>query len=145
MKMFLTIAIVPLFAGFLGAQNSDRVTTTETRTAATNYSGTLMDAGCVTKHTVHKETTTTPDNSTTTKTTTTNEVMDCPVTTTTTSFVLQTPEGRFVHFDDPSNTKIVEVVKSNKDWSREINDRAPIKVQVVGSQNGDVVVVKTIQ
>jgi hypothetical protein len=117
MKVLATAALIPAFAGFLCAQESSR--TTETTTTATSYNGTLMDAGCVSKRTVTKETTSDPaDGSTTTKTTTTRETMDCPVTTTTTSFVLMTPEGRYVHFDEPSNTRIVEVVKSNKDWTR---------------------------
>src|ERR1700681_331955 len=101
MKKFANLAMIPLFAGFLWAQ----ATKTETTTTKTTYSGTLMDAGCVNKQTEHKETTTTtsPDQtSTTTKTETTNEVADCPVTTTTSTFVLHTPEGKYIRFDDPS-------------------------------------------
>jgi hypothetical protein len=103
-----------------------------------------MDAGCITKQTEHTETTT-DENSTTTKTRTSNEVMDCPVTTTTTTFVLHTPEGKYVRFDDPSNTRIVEVVKGNKVWSKSINDHKPLKVRVVGTSNGDVVVMDSIR
>src|ERR1700688_1518781 len=101
MKKFANVAMIPLFAGFLWAQ----ATKTETTTTKTTYNGTLMDAGCVNKQTEHKEPTT--------KTETTNEVMDCPVTTTTTTFALQTPDGKYVRFDDPSNSRIVEVVKGN--------------------------------
>ena len=71
--------------------------------------------------------------------------MDCPVTTTTTSFGLLTPEGQYVRFDQPSNTRIIDVVKSNKEWNRDIADRAPIKVRVIGTANGDAVVVDTLQ
>ena len=109
MKTFAIVAVIPVFAGFLSAQ----VTRTETTTTKTTYNGTLMDAGCLTKHTEHKETTskTTPDeSSTTTKTENTTEVTDCPVTTTTTTFALQTPTGQYVRFDEPSNTRIVETV-----------------------------------
>jgi len=144
MKKFATVAVIPLFAGFLWAQ----VTKTETTTTKTTYNGTLMDANCVTKHTEHKETTSksTPDEtSTTTRTETSNEVTDCPVTTTTTTFALQTPGGQYVRFDDPSNTKIVEVVKSNKTWTRSVSDRKPLKVRVVGTPNGDVVVMESIR
>jgi|SRR6266508_1194627 len=144
MKKFAIVAVIPVFAGFLWAQ----VTKTETITTKTTYNGTLMDASCLTKHTEHKETTTktTPDESaTTTKTEHTTEVMDCPVTTTTTTFALQTPGGKYVRFDEPSNTRIVEVVKSNKTWTTLVNDRKPLKVRIVGTPNGDVVVMESIR
>ena len=141
MKALTTVAVIPLFAGFLCAQ--DR-TETRTTTTKTTYEGTLIDAGCQTTHTEHKESHTNPDSSVTTKTehSTTTE---CPATTTTSSFGLLTSDGKFVRFDDGSNTKIVEMVKSNKTWSREINDRAPIKVRVVGTPHGDVVVMESIR
>ncbi len=66
-------------------------------------------------------------------------MIDCPVTTTTTTFALQTPEGKYVRFDDPSNSRIVEVVKGNKVWSKSINDHKSVKVRVVGTANGYVV------
>jgi hypothetical protein len=144
MKKLASVALIPLFAGFLWAQ----VTKTETTTTKTTYNGTLLDAGCVSKHTEHKETTSTSapgETSTTTKTETTNVVTECPVTTTTTTFALQTPEGKYVRFDEPSNTRIVEVVKSNKEWNEFINDRKPFKVRIVGAPNGDVVVLESIR
>lgn len=146
MKKFANVALIPLFAGFLWAQ----ATKTETTTTKTTYSGTLMDAGCVNKQTEHKETTTTtsPDqtsSTTTTRTETTNEAMDCPVTTTTTTFTLRTPDGKYIRFDDPSNAKIVEVVKGNKVWSKSIDEHKPVKVRVVGTPNGDVVVLESIR
>ena len=147
MKKLASVAVIPLFAGFLWAQ-SDQVTKTETTTTKTSYNGTLMDAGCLSKHTEHKETTssTAPgQTSTTTKTETTNQMTECPVTTTTTTFALQTPEGKVVRFDEPSNTKIVEVVKSKKDWNDLINDRKPLKVRIVGTPSGDVVVMESIR
>ena len=142
MKKLATVAVIPLFAGFLWAQ--DQVTKTETTTTKTTYSGTLLDAGCLTKHTQRTETTK-DQNSTTTRTETTNEVTECPVTTTTTTFALQTPEGQVVRFDEPSNTKIVEVVKSNKEWNSSISERKPLKVSVVGTPNGNVVVMESIR
>jgi hypothetical protein len=142
MTKFALIALVPLFSGFLYAQDTETKTTTTT----TNYSGTLMDAGCVSKHTENKETTTNPDNSTTTKTTTTEEVADCPVSSTTTSFVLETPEHKYIHFDPSSDTRIIETVKGNKAWIKYMSDRQPIKVTVVGEKgDGELVVVKTIE
>jgi hypothetical protein len=140
MKKIASWAVIPLCAGFLWAQD----TKTETTTTKTTYNGTLMDAGCMTKQTEHKETTT-DENSTTTRTRTTSEVTECPVTTTTTTFALQTADGKYVRFDDPSNTKIVEVVKGNKTWTKSINDRKPVKVRVVGTPNGDVVVMESIR
>jgi hypothetical protein len=140
MTKIASLAMIPLCAGFLCAQD----TKTETTTTKTTYNGNLMDAGCLTKQTEHKETTT-DENSTTTKTQTTTEVVDCPVTATTTTFALRTPEGKYVRFDDPSNTRIVEVVKGNKVWSRSINDHKPLRVRVVGTPNGDVVVMESIR
>ena len=148
MKKFAALAVMPLFAGFLIAQDA-RTTETRTTTTKTTWNGTLMDAGCRTTHTEHKETSssTNPEDKTvTTKTQTSHsESTDCPVTTTTTSFGLLTSDGKFVRFDDPSNTRIVEMVKTNKTWSKDVNDRAPIRVRVVGTPNGDVVVMESIR
>ena len=141
MTKFAALAVIPLFAGFLCAQ--DR-TETRTTTTKTTYDGTLIDAGCRTTHTEHKESRTNPDSSVTTKTQH-SEVTECPVTTTTTSFGVLTSDGQFVRFDDPSNTKIVEIVKSNKTWSRDIGEHAPIRVRVVGTRHGDLVVMESIR
>ena len=56
----------------------------------------------------------------------------------------RTPVGKYVRFDEPSNTRVIEVVKSKK-WDKSINEKKPVRVRVVGSANGDVVVIKTIQ
>lgn len=138
---FAAAAMIPLFAGFLCAQE-----TTETRTTTTKtWSGTLVDAGCQSTHTEHKQTTTkNPDQSVTTRTEHT-ETVECPVTTSTASFGLLTSDGQYIRFDDPSNTKIVEVVKTNKKWNKYISERAPLKVSVVGSPRGDVVVLESIR
>lgn len=138
MKKLAALAIVPLFAGFLFAQ--DQVTRTET-TTTTTLNGTLYDAGCRTTQT--KETSSN-ENKTETKTTTTTTT-ECPVTTTTTTFGLMTPEGKYVQFDEASNTRVVEMVKKNKTWTTYVTDHKPIKVRVVGSRNGDVVVIKEIR
>jgi hypothetical protein len=144
---FATIATTLLFAGCLGAQTNES-TQTETKTTTTstnvNLTGTLLDQGCYTTHKQTKETTSSDANSTTT-TVTTNIVTQCPATTTTTSFGLVTPEGKFVRFDEAGNTRIVEMVKSKKDWRDYIEGRKPVTVRVVGTANGDVVVIKEIQ
>lgn len=67
------------------------------------------------------------------------------MTTTTTSFGLMTPEGKYVRFDEAGNTRIVEMVKSNKGWTTYVTEHKPIKVRVVGTRNGDVVLIKEIQ
>jgi hypothetical protein len=150
MKRFASMALIPLFAGFLWGQANQTETRTTTTTKTTTLNGTLLDAGCYTTHTEHKETTTTTPQdenrtSTTTTTKTTNKVVECPVTVTTTTFGLLTPEGQYVRFDEPSNTRIIEIVKGNKVWTREITDRAPIKVRVVGKHHGDVIVMESIR
>ena len=132
--MKLAFALVPFFAGLLFAQE-----TTRTETTTTNWSGTLVYEGCRTTQT--KESTSN-DRKTETKTTI---VTDCPVGTKTTSFGLLTPEGKYIRFDDASNSRISETIKSNKTWTTYITERKPIKTRVVGTLNGDVVVIKEIE
>src|SRR4051812_28451445 len=152
MKKLTSIAVIPLFAGFLWAQSDQTASTTQTTTTTTSnntWNGTLVDAGCRTTQTAHRESsdTTHPDENTTKTTTTKSDTSttECPVTTTTTAFGLMTPEGQYVTFDDPSNTKIVEVVKNNKQWSKNLSEKQPVKVRVVGNKKGNVVVVESIQ
>ena len=139
MKRFAAVALVPLFAGYLFAQSQQ--TRTET-TTTTTWNGSLVDAGCYTTHANREVTESEPNKTKTTQTTT--ETTECPVTTTTTTFGLVTPEGKYVRFDEPSNTRVIEVVKTKK-WDKSINEKKPVRVRVVGSTNGDVVVIKTIQ
>src|ERR1051326_6809721 len=152
MKKLTSIAVIPLFAGFLWAQSDQTTRTTQTTTTTTSnntWNGTLVDAGCRTTQTANRETTDTshPDENTT-KTTTTKTntyTTECPVTTSTTTFGLMTPDGQYVTFDEPSNTKIIEVVKHNKKWSKNLASKQPVKVRIVGNKKGDVVVVESIQ
>src|SRR5260370_6183546 len=144
MKRFLVIGVIPFFAGFLFAQDQRR---TETTTTKTTWNGTLIDAACQSTHTEHKEasTKTNSDQSVTTKTETSHtETVDCPVTTTTTTFGLLTSDGRYIRFDQPSNTRVVDVVRTNKTWSPYLAKRTPLRVRVSGAVNGDVAVVETI-
>ena len=146
MKRFACMAVIPLFAGFLwGQQNqASQDETRTTTTTTTTVNGTLVDAGCYTTQSERKETTTTTPQDTST-TTSTKKVVECPVTVTSSTFGLLTPEGRYVRFDEPSNTRIVEMVKGNKVWTREITERAPIKVRVVGKHRGDVIMMESIR
>lgn len=135
----LSMAVIPLFAGFLFAQSETTTTTTKT-----TWSGALVDEGCQTKRT--KETTTnTSDERSTQTTRTTTEVVECPVTTATSSFGLMTPDGKFIRFDPASNARIIEMVKSNKDWNNYMSSHKPIKVHVIGTAKGDVVVMESIR
>jgi hypothetical protein len=152
MKKLTAIAVAPLFAGFLFAQSeqgAQRETKTETTTTTSTWNGTLVDAGCRTTHTAHRESSETSkvDENTTkeTKTTSDSSRTECPVTTTTTSFGLMTTDGKYVAFDPSSNTKVIEVMKSNKDWSKNLESRQPVKVRVVGNQRGDLIVVESIK
>ncbi len=133
----IAVALIPLFAGFLCAQ-SEQSTSTRT-TTTTTWNGTLVDEGCRTTHT---KVTTSDENRTETKTTSSTE---CPVTTTTTSFALMTPDGKYVQFDNSGNTRIVEMVKKNQTWTSAITEHKPIRVHVVGTREGDTVVIKEIQ
>ena len=149
MKKFAVAAVIPLFAGLVWAQSEQTTTRTETTTTKNNtWNGTLVDASCRTTHTEHSSTTTSNPDANTTRTETTHSTKDsseCPVTTTTTSFGLLTPDGKFVRFDDPSNTKIVEIVKSNKAWNRAMEGKRPVQVRVVGTANGDTIVMESIK
>jgi hypothetical protein len=154
MKKLTALAAIPLFAGFLMAQDnaSQSQSQTETRTTTTTsntFTGTLVDASCRTSQTAHRESseTTHPDENTTKTTSTKSDsyTTECPVTMTTTSFGLVTPEGQYVSFDQPSNTRVIEVVKKNKMWTRDINEKKPVKVTVVGNRRGDTVVVESIK
>ena len=153
MIKFAAAAMIPLFAGFLCAQDQQTTRTeSHSSTTKTTYEGTLVDAACRSSHTEHHESSsssTSEGGVTTNKSETrhseTNRDADCPITTTTTSFGLMTPDGRYVRLDPPSNTRIVETVKTNKTWSKDMSDKTPIRVRVVGTPNGDVVVMESIR
>jgi hypothetical protein len=160
MKKLTAIAAIPLFAGFLmaqsqsGSQTQTESRTTETRTTQTDesnatFTGTLVDASCHTSQTAHRESseTTHPDENTTKTTTSKSDsyTTECPITTSTTNFGLMTENGQYVSFDQPSNTRVIEVMKKNKDWSRNMSSHKPVKVTVVGNRRGDTVVVESIK
>ena len=145
MQRFVGVALIPLCAGFIyaQAQQTQQTTRTETTTSTSTINGTLVDAGCRTTHSANREaTTSTPDKTTTTQTKT--ETTECPITTTTTTFGLVTPEGKYVRFDDPSNTRVIEVMKSKK-WDKMMEEHKPVRVRVVGNANGDTIVIREIQ
>jgi hypothetical protein len=58
---------------------------------------------------------------------------------------LLTSDGKFIRFDDTGNTRVVEMMKNNKNWTTYITERKPIKVHVVGKHKGDVMVVEDIK
>jgi hypothetical protein len=140
MRKLSALAAIPLFAGFICGQ-AER-TQTET-TTTTTWNGTLIDEGCRTTKTQRKETKT--EENTTTRTETNREVTECPVTTTSKSFGLMTSDGKYVHFDEASNTRIAEMLKTNKEWTTFIGEHKPVSVRVVGTRNGEVVVIKEIR
>ncbi|MEO8098395.1 MAG: hypothetical protein ABI811_11900 [Acidobacteriota bacterium] len=129
------LTMIPLFAGALFAQNTETRTTTTTKTT---WNGTLVDAACQTTRTERSET----SRNTVTKSTT--ETVDCPVTAATNSFGLLTADGHFIRFDNPSNTRVIEIVKRDQNMNRFLADRTPLRVRVVGSANGDVAVVESL-
>jgi hypothetical protein len=148
MIKFSAVALIPLFAGFLYAQADQTTTKTETQTTTSNFNGTLVDASCRTTRTEHNTSSTSSPDENTTKTETTHSTsntVDCPVTATTTSFGMMSPDGKYVRFDDPGNTKVIEIMKSNKKWSHYIATHEPLRVRVVGHPDGDTVVVQSIQ
>ena len=137
MKRRAVLFAVPLFAGYLCAQTEQSTDT------VTTMNGTLIDAGCRTTHMEHKESST--NENTTTRTQTTRDTTDCPVNTSTTTFGLLTSDGKFVRFDDAGNARVVEMMKTNKDWGTYMTSHKPIKVHVSGPHKGDVIVVREIR
>lgn len=145
MTKFAIFAAIPLLAGYALAQDAQRTetTTTQTETKTTNWNGSLVDQGCYTQR-VHK-TENNSDGSGSTQTESTKVTTDCPVTAQTTSFGLVTSDGRYVRFDDEGNQRIVEMMKTNKDWDSNIQNKKPVEVRVVGTANGDILVIKQIR
>lgn len=129
----LAIATILLFAGFLFAQDQGRIET-RTTTTKTTWNGTLVDAACQSTRTVHTESN--PNRSVTT----TTRTVECPVTSTTSTFGLVTTDGQFIRFDNASNMRVVELVRGNQ----AVADRTPLRVSVIGSANGDVAVVESL-
>ncbi len=144
MRKFAVIAAIPLMAGFLMAQSQQSESTTTTTTKTSTWDGQLVDQGCYTTHVQQKDSNS-DGNGGSTETVTNKYVTECPVTTSSTSFGMVTSDGKFVRFDDAGNTRIVEMVKSNKDWNDYMTNKKPVKVRVVGTANGDVVVIKQIR
>ncbi len=144
-----TIAMFSIFVGCLGAQTSSQTETKTTTTTATaagepvNLDGMLVDQSCYSTHSRSKETSS--DANSTTTTVTTKDVSDCPVTTSTKTFGLLTPDGKMVRFDDASNTRVIQMVKTDKDFGNDINGHRPVKVRVVAMPNGEVMVIKEIK
>jgi hypothetical protein len=149
MKKLAAIAVVPFFAGFLFAQaevpqaTQTQTTRTQTTTTTTNMEGTLLDAGCYTTHTHKTDTNSNAAGSSTTETRTV--ATNCPVTAQTTSFGLMTPEGKYVAFDPGGNARVVELVKSNKEWQGFMSEHKPVTVHVIGTADGGTIVVKEIK
>jgi hypothetical protein len=129
-----TLFIIPILAGSLTAQGQVR---TEVTTTKTSWNGVLVDATCQNTHVERKETTTDPLRRTET---TVTQTVNCPVTPATTTFGLVTSDGRYIRFDNPSNTRVVEMVRSNRSFA----DPAPVKVTVIGTANGDMAVVESL-
>jgi len=113
---------------------------TTTTTTKTTWNGTLVDASC--ESTEHRESTRiNPDRSTTTRTETTRtENVECPVSESTSNFGLMTSDGRFIRFDNPSNARAIEFVRSNRSYS----NGAPFRVSIVGTSHGDLAVVDSL-
>jgi hypothetical protein len=135
--MKTTLMMIPLIAAFAFGQSRIETTTT----TKTTWNGTLVDAACQSSHTQRTESSqeVNSDRSVTKKTETTRtESVECPVTPTTTAFGLVTADGQFIRFDDPSNTRVVEIVKTNK------LGNAPAKVTVIGTSDGGVATVQTV-
>lgn len=148
MTKFALFAAIPLLAGYALAQDQQTTTTrTETQTAASNgenntWTGTLIDQGCYTQR-VHK-TESNSDGNTSTQTESTKVTTNCPVTSQTTSYGLLTSNGKYIRLDDAGNARIMQMMKSDKDWSNDIQNHKPVQVRVIGTADGDTLVVKEI-
>jgi hypothetical protein len=104
--------------------------------AQTTWNGVLVDAACQNTY-VERRTTTDPLRQTET---TVTRTVNCPLKPTTTAFGLVTSDGQYVRFDNPSNARIVEMVRTNRAFA----ERDPVKVTVIGTANGDMAVVESL-
>src|ERR1700738_1508067 len=101
MIKFAAVAMIPLFAGFLCAQDQQTTRTeTHSSTTKTSWNGTLIDAACQSSHSEHHESSSSSSSEggvTTNKTESshseTTKDAACPVTTTTPSLRLLTHDG----------------------------------------------------
>ncbi|MBI2685900.1 MAG: hypothetical protein HYX27_06270 [Acidobacteria bacterium] len=105
------------------------------------WNGTLVDATCQSTRIERKESRQTGADRTVTTTRTETTRTDCPVTVTTTTFGILTSDGRFVRFDEPSNTRVVEIVRTNKVFV----ERPTTRVKVIGAASGDVAIVQSLE
>lgn len=135
MNKFAMLAAVPLLAGVLCAQQP-QTTTTVTKT----WNGNLVDAQCYATH--QTETREVGPGGTRT---TVNIVATCPVTEQTTTFGIVSPQGQYMVFDQPGSERVVEMVKHHHKWHTYITEKKPIAVHVVGTPNGNTIVVREIQ
>jgi len=144
MRKYAAIAVVPLFAGYLFAQaQTTQTSKSETTTTTTTINGTLVDAGCYSTHSHSKDTNSNERSTTTTEKT--SDSSNCPITTSSTAFGLMTPDGKYVSLDEAGNQRVIELVKSNKTWNENMAEHKPVTVRVIGTPNGDTIVVKEIK
>jgi hypothetical protein len=127
MKKFAMLAVVPLFAGYLCAQ-------TESEGATKTWTGTLVDATCYT--TPHA-----PANDADRS----QSDNACTVTRATTSFGVAPASGEFMAFDQPSNDRVLDMIRKQNRWHEFITEKKPIPVRVIGVPNGNVIVIREIE
>ena len=116
-----------LFAGLVFSQE-------QIRTTRTTLNGVLVDAACQSTLTEQR----------TQNKTTYTETVECPVTAATNAFGLVTSDGRFIRFDNSSNSRVIEVVTKNRALETRPSARSPFKVSILGTVNGDVAVVESL-
>jgi hypothetical protein len=129
---YAKLSVIALLAIPLVAQVRTEVTTTKT-----TWNGVLVDANCQNTYTERRETTNDPLRRTET---TVTQTVNCPVTPTTNTFGLVTSDGRYIRFDNASNARIVDMVRTDRAFVQQ----SPAKVTVIGMANGDVAVVESL-
>jgi hypothetical protein len=127
----VTITSIALCAGLALAQSTVE---TRTTTSRTTLNGALVDATC--------QMTKTERTSTAVGQITRTESSGCTPTAATTAFGLVTADGRFVRFDDGSNARVVQIVRTASGFVP--SDRGPLWVNASGSMNGEVAIVETL-
>ena len=73
------------------------------------------------------------------------QAQSCPVTTSTTSFGLITSDGQFVRFDEASNAKVSQELKTNNKWTKDVNGGKQISAKVRGTMMGDSLQVESVK
>lgn len=113
-----------------------------------NYSGTLMDASCVTAGPAtapaNSPAKPAPDTTSAKPAATADPGQTCSVTTSSTQFAIKLKDGQTVRLDDVGNQRVQDALKTKKKWTDAAASGKPIHVDASGILNGDKLIAMSI-